>query len=96
MSTTFPLEMAYLFCAECGLPFAVPLEYVKIKEDGICCPNGHENSYNLKDEDAPEDSAKVTELRRELIQATHRMEQAEARATENQKPATARRRRSGE
>jgi uncharacterized Zn finger protein (UPF0148 family) len=96
MSTTFPLEMAYVFCQECGLPYAVPLEYVRMKEEGIFCPNGHENTYHLKDDEAPQDSEKVMELRRELIQATHRMEQAEARATENQKPATARRRRSGE
>jgi hypothetical protein len=85
MSTTFPLEMAYVFCGSCGIPYGVPLEYLRMKETCVYCPNGHENEYDMKDEDAPEvekDSAKVQELRRDLMRAVHDREQAEARATD--------------
>jgi uncharacterized Zn finger protein (UPF0148 family) len=95
MSAIFPLEMACLFCSTCGLPFAAPLEFVKFKDDEIFCPNGHGSHFNLKDDAVEEkDSAKVQELRRELIQAKHQAEQMEARASEIQKPATARHRKS--
>jgi uncharacterized Zn finger protein (UPF0148 family) len=95
MSAIFPLEMAYLFCAECGLPFAAPLEFVKFKDGEICCPNGHGSHFNLKDDETEEkESEKVQELRRNLVRAIHDREQAEARASEIRKPATARRRKS--
>jgi hypothetical protein len=65
-----------------------------VKHEDVCGPNGHLNDYVIGDDEPEVDSAKVQELRRELIQAKHHAEQMEARASENQKPATARRRKS--
>lgn len=94
MPTSFLLELDYLCCGECGVVYCAPVELVRLKgEDGLYCPNGHETVYRAKDDDAPAETAKVTELRRELVHAIHRAEQAEAKAIESNGPKPARARR---
>jgi uncharacterized Zn finger protein (UPF0148 family) len=93
MPTSFLVSLDYLMCGECGCVYAAPSELVRIKGE-LCCPNGHLTSYDKSGEDEDADPVKVIELRRELVHAIHRAEQAEARASENQKPATGRRRKS--
>lgn len=78
--------MTLICCAKCGIPFAVPeaVYYERsVEGEEIICPNGHGEEYGPREAEKPaEDTAKVTELRRELVHAIHRAEQAEARATE--------------
>jgi hypothetical protein len=95
MPTSVLISLSYLCCGECGCVFCAPEELVRVKGgEGLHCPSGHLTQYHTDDAEAAEDSEKVTELRRELVHAIHRMEQAEARASENQRPAPVRRRKS--
>jgi hypothetical protein len=81
-TVTVPLEA--LCCPDCGALFAVPEIFLRQKDgDDITCPNGHQNCWPRQDDDDAKDSPKVKDLRRELVHAMHRAEQAEARTADN-------------
>jgi len=85
-------------CLFCGIMFAMPLGYAdQLRKEGThyYCPSGHEQWYVVPgkskgdDDDEGEEwkkpkseSSPTTELRRELVHALHRAEQAEAKAAE--------------
>ena len=82
-------------CGDCGVLFAVPVVYAEVKTregEEIHCPNGHACNYTLASQGEEQESPKVAELRRQLTQALHRAEQAEARVPS---PATFKQPRSG-
>jgi uncharacterized Zn finger protein (UPF0148 family) len=72
------INFDHLQCGKCGVTFFIPTGFISSKPR-VCCPNGHKNHYATDEEKA---SAKVMKVRRELIHAIHRAEQAEAKASE--------------
>ena len=73
------VAMQQCVCSECGIPFYVPRVYFDAKinaDEEVICPNGHGNLYETEEHTATTENAA---LRRQLIQALHRAEQAEAR-----------------
>jgi hypothetical protein len=83
MPTSFLVVLDYLCCGTCGVIYCAPSELVRVRgEEGLCCPNGHETVYATRDAEEAEESAKIQELRGELVRAIHDREQAEARATD--------------
>ena len=83
MITPASVAMEQFHCWECGVLFAVPSYWAREKfknDEHIHCPNGHEFHCVWKDrEDAKELKEENDRLRRELMQAKHDHDQAEAR-----------------
>lgn len=76
------VEMTTICCATCGITFSVPAGLFRIRQDAeesIYCPSGHESYWEKAD---AEDSARIKDLKKDLVLAVHRAEQAEARARE--------------
>jgi hypothetical protein len=83
MPTSYLVSLDYLCCGTCGCVFCAPSELVRVRgEEGLCCPSGHLTYYYTDSAEEAEESAKVQELRGELVRAIHDREQAEARASE--------------
>ena len=79
-------------CPVCGLVFALPDYYVQERQhDGADyhCPNGCTLAYDADpDDDGPtsgELQAEIARLKGQLVDARHRAEQAEAKASRRQR-----------
>lgn len=99
MTLTSTVKLAEVTCLTCGIDFYIPdnLAVMRINtEDDIYCPNGHAHTYHWvtdrkKQDDSEKTKAENERLKRELFQALHDREQAEARglSPDLQEPAAA-------
>jgi hypothetical protein len=82
---TIHVTMYTICCHTCGVFFAVPSEVIESRQetgDTIQCPNGDDILVGSPEDEPEAESAKILELRRELMRAVHDREQAEARASD--------------
>lgn len=83
------VQIGLLHCPECGFIFGIPkwvFEYRRDNEIEIFCPNGHASEYGNNDEKEQRAPAEVKSLKRQVVKLLHDREQAEAKATDSQKP----------
>jgi len=84
---TYQQELVIIACAECGIYFAVPKDFIKNKqEDGkdFVCPNRHKLNYPIKTYNELQEIAdKLTkenaDLKRDNIRLRAQLDQDEAK-----------------
>jgi|SRR5918992_1425811 hypothetical protein len=73
-SVQFTTELTLLYCASCGIPFGMPVDYESRRRQdhgSFYCPSGHSNVFGGKSE--------AEQLREQLRREQRRREEAEAR-----------------